>query len=178
MHFIRAAQLPSITLHRLQKQLTATTVTDNTTTTTTDNSLKRIAKTRGVADFDETWGYTHTVFPSDTHVVCDWDDVEQGHLPTCSSGACPGHHAFDVLPFGNFTGSDPTYTNAEFYAFMHPDNPDLPYVYDTLTYWPACIDQEVTWWNELITASANYVEIARVKSHQPLPIGGTHPPDS
>ncbi len=39
-----------------------------------------------------------------------------------------------MLEFGDFLSQGETYTNAEFYEFMHPWNSDLPYTYDTFDY--------------------------------------------
>ncbi|KAJ8614116.1 hypothetical protein CTAYLR_004647 [Chrysophaeum taylorii] len=70
--------------------------------------------------------------------------------PTCDRGeTCPGHKKNDLLPFrrGLFDDDDDDderhLTNAEFYNLTSPLNPDLPYVYDRLTYWPACRDQTI-----------------------------------
>ena len=52
-----------------------------------------------------------------------------------------GHKADDILPFANLMSSqDGLYTNEEFYELVDPTNDDLPYVYDSLTYWPGCTD--------------------------------------
>ena len=112
-------------------------------------SMKRVEAIRlKDSTFDETWSYTHEIFPSDTHVVCDWEGVTGMELPSCSKGTCPGHHEDDVIPFGNFTDDGKVlYTNKEFYEFLHPFNEDLPYVYSNLFRWPACEEQNVTWWD-------------------------------
>ena len=39
-------------------------------------SYKRVAATMwGITTINETWGYEHSTIMSDTHVVCDWDNV-------------------------------------------------------------------------------------------------------
>ena len=38
------------------------------------------------------------------------------------------------MEFGNFLNKGETYTNLEFFDFMHPWNVDLPYTYDTFDY--------------------------------------------
>jgi hypothetical protein len=47
---------------------------------------------------------------------------------------CPGHNELDVLEFEDFLNKGETYTNGDMYAFIHPANDDLPYVYDTFDY--------------------------------------------
>ncbi len=48
-----------------------------------------------------------------------------------SAVTCPGHYEDDLLEFSNFLNENETYTNAEFFEFIHPWNDYLPYVYDT-----------------------------------------------
>ena len=89
--------------------------------------------------FDETWGYDHSEkAASDNGQVCDWTDVdENSEFPTCRFMTCDGPHSFDILPFSKFIGTDLSYTNAQFYEFLHPHNDDLPYVYDNFL-WSHC----------------------------------------
>ena len=96
-------------------------------------------------NFDETWTYEHGPTPSDTHTVCDWSGVEKGsmELPTCTKGeTCSGHKADDLLPFTDMEWVDGVasklFTNAEFYEKLSPFNKNLPYVYDSVTYWDGC----------------------------------------
>lgn len=89
---------------------------------------------RLVADrmpFDETWAYAHsTTAPSDTGIVCHWDEVKtENELPTCVRDTCPGHRETDTIPFQNFLGQEETYTNLEMFSFLSPTNIDLPYMY-------------------------------------------------
>jgi hypothetical protein len=102
-------------------------------------TLKRLMAAEGETTLIETWGYDHeSALASDTRVVCDWSGVEDMQLPTCTKGTCPGHHADDLLPMGDFLGEGETYTNWEFYEFTSPSNDDLPYVYDSFTVWNGC----------------------------------------
>merc|ERR1711998_747765 len=113
--------------------------------------LKRFKVAQGKDTLDETWSYYHDGnSPSDTHHVCDWSSVAAGsmELPTCTPGDCAGHRADDMLPMSNFLGTGDYYTNEEFYAFMGPDSDDIPYVYDTLTSWPACEEQHLQFWED------------------------------
>lgn len=100
--------------------------------------LKRLLKDKNVVSFDETWGYPEfdksdgaAYLPG----VCDWSGVASTSdltLPTCNTSAtCVGHSEDDVLEFSNFLNRGETYTNVEFYTFLHPNNLELPYVYDT-----------------------------------------------
>ena len=102
----------------------------------------RLLKAEGVLSFSEAWGYAHAKeLPSDTGIVCDWSDVADGSMdmPKCAQETCPGHKADDILPFANLMSSqDGLYTNEEFYELVDPTNDDLPYVYDSLSYWPGC----------------------------------------
>jgi len=87
-------------------------------------------------DFDDTWGYYKdgsTV--SDTGIVCDWDDVATKYdLPDCKKRTCSGHAEDDLLPFTYFKDNFYPMTNGEFYAYIHPTNTEVPYIYDTLTF--------------------------------------------
>ena len=122
-------------------------------------ALKRLQKHYNATDFDETWGYDHRLatVASDTHVVCDWAGVDEDALdaadagsavkmPTCAKGACIGHGADDVLPFGLGDKGKTYFTNQEFYDYMSPTNSELPYVYDSLTSWPACASQGISFY--------------------------------
>jgi hypothetical protein len=44
------------------------------------------------------------------------------------------------MEFAGFLNADDSYTNIEFYDFMHPWSDDLPYTYDTFDY-DYCDDQ-------------------------------------
>lgn len=52
-------------------------------------------------EFDETWGYRHTMVVGDTGTVCNWDGVraDTNDLPTCIKETCGGHNEDDMLPF-------------------------------------------------------------------------------
>jgi hypothetical protein len=118
-------------------------------------SYKRAMISSGViaaSDFDESWAYPKwTVQALSTGAylagVCDWTavtSVTDLALPVCSDPTspdtntdghfCSGHNSYDVLPFSNFLDAGETYTNAQFYEFMHPWSDDLPYVYDSLDF--------------------------------------------
>jgi hypothetical protein len=101
-------------------------------------SLKRIRITRGDIEkkmFDEAWGWDTNNYRYLVG-VCDWSNVSGNDdltLPTCDMGTdyiCEGHNADDELEFSNFLGTGDTYTNTEFYDFIHPWNEELPYIYD------------------------------------------------
>ncbi|KAH8046580.1 hypothetical protein JL721_12338 [Aureococcus anophagefferens] len=104
----------------------------------------RLLKAEGVLSFSESWGYSHAQeLPGDTGIVCDWSGVDPAsmELPTCAKETCPGHKGDDLLPFADLMDSqDGLYTNNEFYELVDPTNDDLPYVYDSLSYWPGCTD--------------------------------------
>ena len=89
-------------------------------------SWKRVLAHKGLVEFDQTWGYTlPSDTPSDWGKVCHWDALTADNkLPVCETATCPGHNADDVVP------AMPEFTNQEFYEFMDPFNPALPYVYD------------------------------------------------
>uniref|UniRef100_A0A7S2SA39 Tyrosinase copper-binding domain-containing protein n=1 Tax=Rhizochromulina marina TaxID=1034831 RepID=A0A7S2SA39_9STRA len=110
--------------------------------------LLRVKKHAKKYEFDETWGYEHKSYtPSDTHHVCDWTGVEGMEMPTCYSGTCPGHRADDLLPFGGLMeDQDGFYTNQEFYDLISPGNSEMPYVYDSIDFWPGCTDASL--WKE------------------------------
>ena len=119
-------------------------------------ALKRLQKHYNMTDFDETWGYDHRLatVASDTHVVCDWSGADERatgaggalRMPTCAKGTCAGHKATDVLPFGLGDDGATYYTNEEFYAYMAPTNEAIDYVYDSLSSWPACEEQGISFW--------------------------------
>lgn len=102
-------------------------------------SLKRIMIEQGeVTDFDETWAFTdYNKYSGAAYLdgVCDWSKVAGSGdltLPTCTMDVvCTGHNANDVLEFSGFLNEGDSYTNQEFYDFIHPWNDDLPYTYDT-----------------------------------------------
>ena len=86
-------------------------------------------------------------------VVCDWSGADAARpragalrMPKCAKGTCSGHRATDVLPFGLGDDGKTYYTNEEFYTYMSPTNEDLAYVYDSLSSWPACEDQGISFW--------------------------------
>lgn len=112
-------------------------------------------------DMDETWSYDHVNYvPSDTHRICDWSNVEGLELPTCTAGICPGHKGSDILPFSgikDLSSSDESWTNLEFYEYIHPDNEDIPYVYDSLTHWAGCTDESL--WAEYTALQAGTIQM-------------------
>lgn len=97
-------------------------------------------------DFDETWGFP-AYYKSNPEIYlsgrCDWSNVrgvDDLTLPTCDSSAdCYGHQEDDLLEFSNFINKNETYTNREFYTFIHPWSEDVPYTYDTFDY-DYCVD--------------------------------------
>ena len=101
----------------------------------------------------QTWGYQHVHhLMSDTHGVCDWTNVTGMELPTCTAGprgttddvSCAGHRADDLLPFtGLWAGQTTKLSNSEFYKFVSPTNTQMPYVYDKVSYWPACPEGKI-----------------------------------
>ena len=116
-------------------------------------TLVRAMAYDGEKALDETWGYQHVRhLMSDTHGVCDWTGVTGMELPTCTAGprssngasSCSGHRADDLLPFtGLWAGQSTKLSNAEFYDFVAPTNTEMPYVYDKVSYWPACPEGKV-----------------------------------
>ena len=49
-----------------------------------------------------------------------------------------------MLPFTGLSwATDVQFTNAEFYTAISPSNTNLPYVYDKLTTWPACVNRTI-----------------------------------
>ena len=114
-------------------------------------SLKRVRLAQGYLSsktFAESWGFA----AKDKRYLagrCDWSDVSSVDdltLPSCtfhvSNTSCYGHGQNDILDFSNFLGRGETYTNNEFYEFMHPWNEELPYTYDTFDF-DYCADQGV-----------------------------------
>ena len=45
--------------------------------------------------------------------------------------SCPGHNEYDVIEWTNFINRGETYTNDDFFRFIHPWNEELPYVFDS-----------------------------------------------
>ena len=103
----------------------------------------RLLNETGNITLDATWGYEHQTHEgSDTHVVCDWSQVDVTDvtsMPVCRRDTCPGHKAEDLLPYASLTDTQVgLYTNEEFYELTAPNSPDLTYVYNSLSYWPGC----------------------------------------
>jgi hypothetical protein len=99
--------------------------------------FKRVLAEKGEIEFDETWGYPEYNKADGAAYLpgrCDWSKVSSSSdltLPECDmSATCDGHAEDDVLEFSNFLNTGETYTNIEFYNFLHPWNDELPYVYD------------------------------------------------
>jgi len=111
----------------------------------------RVLKAKQVFDFDETWKYAHeTQLPSDTGMVCDWSTVKDvTDMPTCTKDICPGHKEDDLLPFTNLFSDqkDSLLSNRQLYDRVNPYHEDLPYVYDSLSYWEGCHEHSLisTW---------------------------------
>ena len=105
----------------------------------------RLLNDAGKVTMDMTWGYKHgSPVPSDTGRVCDWSGVTGMEMPTCSFETCPGHKIDDVLPFTDLvTNRTGLFTNAEFWDYVAPTNKEMPYVYDSLSYWPGCTDSSL-----------------------------------
>jgi len=100
-----------------------------------------LIKSKVITNFDETWGYPafdRTAGAAYVPGICDWSKVkgvDDLTLPECTLDVvCPGHNELDVLEFEDFLNKGETYTNGDMYAFIHPANDDLPYVYDTFDY--------------------------------------------
>lgn len=104
--------------------------------------LKRILVSQGdISHFDETWGFTSwNKYDGDVYLNgrCDWSSVsgvDDLTMPTCSvNDTCSGHGEYDIMSFSNFLGRDESYTNREFYNFIHPWNDELPYVFESLDF--------------------------------------------
>lgn len=107
--------------------------------------LLRALKRDGTISMDETWGYEHLYnVPSDTGRVCDWSGVTGMERPTCVMETCPGHREDDLLPVYDLLPSGNKFmSNQDFYDYIHPDNSELPYVYDSLAYWPGCTNSSI-----------------------------------
>jgi hypothetical protein len=110
-------------------------------------ALYRVLDVQGKMTFDQTWGYSHSKnLPSDTGMICDWSEATGTlDMPTCTKGICPGHREDDLLPFTDIAKDqgDTLYTNAEFYEMISPYSDDLPYAYDSLTYWEGCAGHSI-----------------------------------
>ena len=104
--------------------------------------LKRIYIEQGYfTTFDGTWGFVeYNKYSGAAYLdgVCDWSKVAGAGdltLPTCTMDVtCYGHQENDQLEFSDFLGTGDTYTNAEFWEFMHPWTDSLPYTYDTFDF--------------------------------------------
>jgi hypothetical protein len=101
--------------------------------------LKRLNKALGLSAFDERWANSYYDDATALKGVCDWSNVKSAEdltLPHCNSTlTCYGHGENDIV---DFVYEDPTsedilhsFTNSEFYNWVHPMNEVLPYVYDT-----------------------------------------------
>ena len=63
---------------------------------------------------------------------------------TTDDVSCAGHRADDLLPFtGLWAGQTTKLSNSEFYEFVSPTNTQMPYVYDKVSYWPACPEGKI-----------------------------------
>merc|ERR1711998_669567 len=103
----------------------------------------RLLKGAGTISFTEKWGYESVSTASNTHIVCDWSEVNQSsmQLPTCTRESCEGHRANDLLPW-DFEGR--SFTNIEFYELTAPHNvANMPYAYDSLSHWAGCTDSKL-----------------------------------
>lgn len=110
-------------------------------------SLYRMLDVQGVIDFDQTWGYAHsTNLPSDTGMICDWSEATGTlDMPKCTAGICNGHKEDDLLPFTDLAKDqgDTLLTNGEMYTMIDPFSEDMPYAYDSLSYWEGCEGQSI-----------------------------------
>jgi len=106
--------------------------------------FRRFSSYYGSNPFDETWGYDlEDQSSSDFRRICDWDDVGDDEMPTCTTGTCPGHLMHDTLPEQYLIQSVQRFTNSQFYTFLDPRNEHLPYVYDNFD-WDHCTAQGVS----------------------------------
>jgi len=134
-------------------------------------------KDQGTISFDETWGYSHDGAASDVDLVCDWSDVSSiTDMPTCTKTTCPGHKIDDLLPFSNLYMVDGLktrfFTNAEFVEILQYDNKNLPYVYDSVTYWESCTDKNLISEAELVSGgdtSSLFASVIKKSSQKPAP---------
>jgi hypothetical protein len=101
--------------------------------------LKRAKVSMGDIKFDETWGFGGANSKY-LEGVCDWSRVESVDdltLPACDFSGdtlCFGHGENDELEFSDFLGLKESYTNKQFYDFVHPWSDSLPYTYDTFDF--------------------------------------------
>ena len=100
-------------------------------------------------NFDSRWGFS-TANTRYLMGICDWSAVTDTYtdltLPTCNMDPtmiCEGHNEDDVLEFSNFQNQAETYTNRQFFDFIHPWNDALPYVYDSYSF-PHCEERGFT----------------------------------
>ena len=65
-------------------------------------------------------------------------------MPTCFKDTCRGHKRDSILPFTDLVSSPTSnktrFSNIEFYDLIAPGNDAMPYVYDSIAYWPGCDD--------------------------------------
>ena len=131
----------------------------------------RLLKDKGTISMDEAWAYEHTTHvPSDTGLVCEWEGVTGMQMPTCERKTCPGHKSDDLLPFEYLmTHQTGLYSNMGFYKLSHPDNDELPYVYDSLDYWAGCTNSSML--TEATTAMAPPNQLGGPSSMVGTPMG-------
>lgn len=89
---------------------------------------------------------------------------------------CPGHNEHDVLEFSDFLGQGETYTNKEFYDFIHPSNELLPYTYDTFDY-DYCKDEGYDFLDAVAMAEAADQEDEEVNGGDPGTLLGSDSAD-
>lgn len=140
----------------------------------------RLLKDEGLISMDETWDYEHGKdMGSDTGVVCEWSHVKSGsmEMPKCKKETCPGHKADDLLPFeGLMSHQESLYTNLGFYKMTHPDNENLPYVYDSLSYWEACYENSL--YDQYLLTSKPQMPSEPVSDDLDDSVSSTNPDDS
>ena len=102
----------------------------------------RLLMATGDVAIDDSWAYHHVKAASDTHVVCDWagvDERDAAAMPACGAAICPGHGELDLLPFDDLLPGNAAPSNADFFKATLPGKASpMPYVYDSLAYWPGC----------------------------------------
>ena len=101
--------------------------------------LKRINKILGLTILDERWAYDYNYDATSLIGVCDWSNVKDASdlaLPQCNASMlCYGHGENDIVDYIYEVPSSEetllTFTNMEFFNWIHPMNDFLPYVFDT-----------------------------------------------